>query len=86
MAIQDVEESLDIVNLDPRPAMHILCDYPERLVLNGPTHPAADRGVHDFPVRATGSAAFEGESLRDVIVEGEGCSVRHIMKFKCTAS
>lgn len=75
MSIQDVEESLDIVDLDAGPPVHIGRDHTEWLVTDGPGKAAADGGIHDLAVRAPRSMAFPGEGVSDVIVQREGGSV-----------
>lgn len=80
MAIQEVKETFDVVDLDARTAMQVTRDHMERFVINGTTHAAADRGVHHVAVGTTGLPAFPGKGLSDVIVQGEGCPSRHIVK------
>lgn len=75
MAIQDVEEPFDIVDLHARTATQVTRDDPEWLVIDRAIQATADRGIHDVAVRATGSAAFPGKGFGDIVVQGERCPV-----------
>jgi hypothetical protein len=86
LTIQEIEETFNVVDLHARTAMQVTRDNVERFVISGATHAAANSSVHHFAVGTPGLAAFPGKGFSDVIVQGERCPVRHIMKYISRAS
>lgn len=71
LAIQNVEKTLDVVDLDSGSTVKVGRDYAEGLVVNGPTKTAANGSIHDLAMRTPRSTAFASEGVSDVVVQRE---------------